>query len=71
MLNFTWCRHPEPESRPHFLLITEYLKKSEEQLLDICDEDYQLYGSEALTLGQPLSSSYELYIELQHVYVVL
>jgi len=62
-------RHLNQESRPPFVLITEYLKKSEEQLLNIHDEDYQLYGSEALTLGLPLSSSHELYEELQHVYV--
>ena len=62
-------RHLNQESRPPFVLITEYLKKSEEQLLNIHDEDYELYGCEALTLGLPLSSSHELYEELQHVYV--
>jgi len=81
---FKWCilyRHPDPKSRPAFILITKYLNKPDEDLLQISDDDVQQYGDVALSLGRtpsyspsssspPDSSSYAnlLYQGLQTVY---
>ena len=54
-----WCiyRHPDPKSRPAFILITKYLNKPDEELLQISDEDIKLYGVAAPSLGRTLASS--------------
>ena len=69
-------RHPDAKSRPAFILITKYLKKPDEDLLQISDEDVKLYGDAASSLGRtpsspsPLTPHYvnSLYHDLQTVY---
>lgn len=61
-------RHPDPESRPIFALIIRYLKKPDEELLNISEEDRQDAGTKASILGYPLSDGTNLYKELQLVY---
>ena len=62
-------RHPDPESRPIFALIIRYLNKPVEELLSISEEDRQIAGIRATTLGYPLSDGINLYKDLQLVYV--
>jgi len=68
------CRHPDPRSRPAFILITKYLNKPDEDLLQISDGDVKEYGDAASLLGRKLHSSPDqsnkniLYYELQTVY---
>ena len=61
-------RHPDPKHRPAFILITKYLGKPDDELLNISDEVIQSNGEAALTLGNALYHSNELYHELQTVY---
>lgn len=62
------CRHPDPESRPIFALIIKYLNKPDEELLNISEEDRDISGTRASTLGYPLSDGINLYKDLQVVY---
>ena len=61
-------RHPDPKHRPAFILITKYLGKSDDDLLNISEEVIESNGEAALTLGNALSHSSKLYHELQTVY---
>ena len=61
-------RHPDPKHRPAFVLISKYLDKSEDDLLNISDEVIQSNGEDAVTLGNTLSHGFKLYSELQTVY---
>jgi len=69
-------RHPDPKNRPAFILITKYLNKPDEDLLQISDDDVQQYGDAASSLGRTPSSSSpsqpqyvnSMYHELQTVY---
>ena len=63
-----FCRHPDPNRRPTFVLITKYLGKSDDDLLHISDEVIQRNGEAAVTLGNALSHGFTLYSELQTVY---
>jgi len=72
-----YCRHPDPKSRPAFILITKYLNKPDEDLLQISDDDVKQYGDVASSLGRtpslPSSSSSpqhinSLFYDLQMVY---
>jgi len=54
---FLLCRHPRPKSRPAFILITKYLNKPDEDLLQISDDDVKQYGDAALSLGITLTAS--------------
>ena len=71
-----YCRHPDPKSRPAFILITKYLNKPDEDLLQISDDDVQKYGTSASSLGRTPSSPSSpspqhinsLFYDLQTVY---
>ena len=61
-------RHPDPETRPIFALIMRYLNKPDKELLSISEEDREMAGIRATTLGYPLSDGFNLYKDLQLVY---
>ena len=46
----------------------KYLNKSDEELLEISEEDRHISGTKASTLGHPLSDGINLYKDLQLVY---
>jgi len=63
-------RNPEPRSRPQFRQITRILANDSKYLLGWSDEDKQIGGDDAVILGAPLDSANDLYIDLQHKYII-
>ena len=61
-------RNPEPRSRPQFGQISKLLSGNTRYLLGWSDEDKQFGGDDALKLGAPLESAYNLYYDLQLQY---
>ena len=61
-------RHPDPRSRPQFGQIMKLLSGNRECLLGWSDKDKQIGGEDAMKLGAPLESAYNLYSDLQQTY---
>ena len=61
-------RHPDPRSRPQFGQVTKLLSGNSGYLLGWSDKDKQIGGEDAMKLGAPLESAYNLYSELQQKY---
>ena len=66
--NIMVFRHPDPRSRPQFGQITRLLTDNSGYLLGWSDEDKQIGGEDAMKLGAPLESAYNLYYDLQLQY---
>ena len=64
----TFCRHPEPESRPEFPDIQVELQRPDFKLLTWTAEDVAAYTEQARTLGSPLEAGEELYTDIQKTY---
>ena len=64
----TFCRHPEPESRPEFLDIQVELQRPDFKLLTWTAEDVAAYTEQARTLGAPLEAGEKLYTDIQKTY---
>ena len=62
-------RNPDPRSRPQFGQIASVLAGNVGYLLGWNDEDKQICGEEAMTLGAPLESANNLYYDLQLTYM--
>ncbi|XP_019849278.1 PREDICTED: uncharacterized protein LOC109580485 isoform X2 [Amphimedon queenslandica] len=61
------CWNPEHTLRPKFESISEYLKDSDESLLQWSREDLSA-GKDVSRLGAPLEVSTDLYVDLQRTY---
>ena len=61
-------RNPIPKSRPQFVQIVKVLAGDNKHLLSWSDEDKQIGGENAMTLGAALEHGNNLYYDLQLQY---
>ncbi|XP_065899762.1 sushi, von Willebrand factor type A, EGF and pentraxin domain-containing protein 1-like isoform X2 [Dysidea avara] len=62
------CWHPNPKFRPQFGQIAKALTTNGKYLLGLSEENKQTAGEDALKLGAPLESGYNLFVNLQQLY---